>query len=73
MSSHRDYGKRLALSFNKEIHSQYYQNMSVSVEGSSLEWIDEGENGTLDILAIGQMIRSRMLLPPHTTCVLSYA
>jgi hypothetical protein len=43
VSLHRNYGKRLALSFNKEIQSGYYQNTSVSVEGASLEWIDEGE------------------------------
>ena len=41
VSSHRDYGERLALSFNEEIQSKYYQNTSVSVEGSSLEWMDE--------------------------------
>ena len=39
VSSHRDYGERLSLSFNKEIQSEYYQNTSVSVEGASLEWI----------------------------------
>ena len=32
----------MGLSFNKEIQSQYYQNTSISVEGASLEWIDEG-------------------------------
>jgi hypothetical protein len=31
----------MGLLFNKEIQSQYYQNTSVSVEGASLEWIDE--------------------------------
>jgi hypothetical protein len=41
-SSQRDYGKRLALSFNEEIQSGYYQNTSVSVEGASLKWIDDG-------------------------------
>jgi hypothetical protein len=42
VSSHRDYGKRMGLSFNKEIQSGYYQNSSVSVEGASLKWVDEG-------------------------------
>ena len=41
-SSHRDYGDRMELSFNKEIQSRCYQNSSVSVEGASLEWVDEG-------------------------------
>ncbi len=40
ISSHRNYGKRMALSFNEEIQSGYYQNTSVSVEGASLEWVD---------------------------------
>ena len=42
VSSHRDYGERMGLSFNKEIQSGYYQNSSVSVEGALLEWVDEG-------------------------------
>ena len=42
VSSHRDYGERMGLSFNEEIQSRYYQNTSVSVEGASLEWVDEG-------------------------------
>ena len=42
VSSHRDYGKRMGLSFNVEIQSGYYQNSSVSVEGASLEWVDKG-------------------------------
>lgn len=37
ISSHRNYGKRLPLSFNEEIQSGYYQNTSVSVESASLE------------------------------------
>jgi len=37
ISTHRDYGERMPLSFNKEIQSGYYQNTSVSVEGVSLE------------------------------------
>jgi hypothetical protein len=37
VSSHRDYGERMGLSFNKEIQSQYYTNTLVSVEGASLE------------------------------------
>ena len=44
VSSHRDYGERMALSFNKEIQLGYYQNTSVSVEGTSLEWVND--NGT---------------------------
>ena len=40
VSSHHDYGERMGLSFNEEIQSEYYQN--VSVEGTSLEWVDEG-------------------------------
>ena len=42
VSSHRDYDERMGLSFNEEIQSGYYQNTSVSVEGASLEWVDEG-------------------------------
>ena len=42
VSSHRDYGERMGLSFNEEIQSGYYQNTSVSAEGASLEWVDEG-------------------------------
>ena len=34
VSSHRDYGERMGLSFNEEIQSGYYQNTSVSVEGA---------------------------------------
>jgi hypothetical protein len=30
----------MPLSFNKEIQSGYYQNMSVSVEGALIEWVD---------------------------------
>ena len=37
VSSHRNYGERMPLSFNKEIQSGYYQNTSVSVEGASIE------------------------------------
>jgi hypothetical protein len=44
ISSHRNYGKRMPLSFNKEIQSQYYQKCSVSVEGSLLEWVDVAGN-----------------------------
>jgi len=47
VSSHRDYGERMPLSFNNEIQSEYYQNCSVSVEGASLEWVDvEGDRLT---------------------------
>jgi hypothetical protein len=42
VSSHRDYSKRMGLSFNEEIQSGYYQNSSVSVKGASLEWVDKG-------------------------------
>ena len=38
MSSHRDYGERLSVLFNEQIQSEYFQNTSVSVEGTSLEW-----------------------------------
>ncbi len=41
--SHRDYGERMPLTFNNEIQSEYYGNTSVSVEGSSLEWVDVEE------------------------------
>jgi hypothetical protein len=40
-SSHCDYSKRKGLSFNEETQSGYYQNTSVSVEGASLEWVDD--------------------------------
>ena len=43
ISSHRDYGERMGLSFNEEIQSGYYQNTSVSVEGASVEWVDEAD------------------------------
>jgi hypothetical protein len=47
ISSHRDYGKRMPLSFNNKIQSKYYSNTSVSVEGASLEWNDvEGDRHT---------------------------
>ncbi len=39
ISSHRDYGERMPLSFSEEIQSGYYQNMSVSVEGALIEWV----------------------------------
>jgi len=32
VSSHRDYGERLSVSFNEQIQSEYFQNTSVSVE-----------------------------------------
>jgi hypothetical protein len=38
--SHRDYGKRMLLSFNEEIQNGYYQNTLVSMEGALLEWIN---------------------------------
>jgi hypothetical protein len=41
VSTHRNYGERMLLSFNKEIQSNYYQNTSVSIEGALLEWVDE--------------------------------
>jgi hypothetical protein len=40
ISSHRDYGERMPLSFNEEIQSSYYQNTSVSVEGALIEWVN---------------------------------
>ena len=39
-SCHRNYGKRMLLSFNKEIQSVYYQNMLVRIKGALLEWVD---------------------------------
>jgi hypothetical protein len=39
ISSHRDYGERMPLSFNEDIQSGYYQNTTVSVEGASIEWV----------------------------------
>ncbi len=33
----------MGLSFNEEIQSSYYQNTSVSVEGASVEWVDEAD------------------------------
>ena len=41
VSSHRDYGERMKVNFNEEIQSEYYGNTSVSMEGASLEWMDE--------------------------------
>ena len=44
ISSHRDYGEKMPLSFNNKIQSKYYQCCSVSVEGASFEWVDvEGD------------------------------
>jgi hypothetical protein len=40
ISSHRNYGERMLLSFNKKIQSNYYQNTSVSTKGALLEWVD---------------------------------
>jgi hypothetical protein len=40
VGSHCNYGERMLLSFSKEIQSSYYQNMSVSIEGVSIEWVD---------------------------------
>jgi hypothetical protein len=40
VSCHSNYGEKMPLSFYKEIQSGYYQNMSVSVEGALLEWVD---------------------------------
>jgi hypothetical protein len=40
VSLHHNYSKRMALSFNKEIQSRYYQDTSLSVKGALLEWID---------------------------------
>ena len=39
VSSHRDYGERLSVLFNEQIQSKYFQNTSMSVKGTSLEWI----------------------------------
>jgi hypothetical protein len=47
VGSHQDYGERMPLSFNKEIQSGYYQNMSVSNKGASIEWVNAaGERRT---------------------------
>jgi hypothetical protein len=40
IGSHCDYDERMPLSFNKEIQSGYYQNMSVSIKGALLEWVN---------------------------------
>ncbi len=40
VGSHCNYGEGMPLSFNKEIQSSYYQNMSLSVEGVPLEWVN---------------------------------
>ena len=41
VSIHLDYGERMQLSFNEKIQTGYYQNMLVSVEGASLEWVNK--------------------------------
>ena len=41
VSTHRNKGERMPLSFNEEIQISYYQNTSVSVEGTLLEWVDK--------------------------------
>ncbi len=41
VSTHRNYGERMPLFFNKEIQSGYYQNTLVSVEGALLKWVDK--------------------------------
>ena len=47
VSTHRNYGERMPLSFYEEIQIGYYQNTSVSVEGASLKWVDKaGETHT---------------------------
>ena len=39
-NTHRNYGEKMPLSFNKEIQSVYYQNTLVSIKGTSLEWVN---------------------------------
>ena len=39
-SSHRDYGERLKVNFNEQLQCGYFENTSVSVEGSGLGWVD---------------------------------
>ncbi len=47
VSSHRNYGERMPLSFNEEIQSGYDQNTSVSFKGALIEWVDAaGETRT---------------------------
>jgi hypothetical protein len=41
--SHRDYGERMPVNFNDQLQCGYFENTSVSVEGSSLEWVDEAD------------------------------
>jgi hypothetical protein len=40
VNTHHNYGKRIPLSFNKEIQSGYYQNTLVSVKGTLLKWVN---------------------------------
>ena len=41
--SHRDYGERMPVDYNDQLQSGYFENTSVSVEGSSLEWVDAAD------------------------------
>jgi hypothetical protein len=71
IGSHCNYGERMPLSFNEEIQSGYYQNMSVSVKGASIEWVDAG--GALATLATGQTTPSRTLPRQRIICIASCA
>ncbi len=55
VSLHCDYGKRMGLSFNKEIQSQYYQNTLVSVKGGQ----------TLLSSELGVTIDAQVEVPGH--------
>ena len=70
ISSHRDYGKRMLLSFNKEIQSGYYQNTLVSIEGALPTRRVQHTHATL---ATGLRTPSRMPPGQRATCAASYA
>jgi hypothetical protein len=79
VSSHRDYGERMALSFNKEIQLGYFQNTSVSVEGMLLEWVDDdgakhtgylgnwSDSSTQDDFATTQIMRCELCVEGDAT------
>jgi hypothetical protein len=69
ISSHRDYGERMGLLFNEEIQSGYYQNTSVSVEGASVEWVDEAwsDDSKQDASATTHNMRSELCIDGDAT------
>ena len=69
VSSHRDYGERLSVSFNEQIQSEYFQNTSVSIEGTSLEWI--GVDGAQHMLYFGHWSDDLKQCAAATTQVLT--